>query len=114
MANSDFTCTTLPQHNGLTATEDEGCTIVKNRLAVILEATYEINDLARLLMDQIETTVFDLDDSPHAERQLRGISIRIQQLNLAILSGIGDEGVEVRELDETVYGKSRTEEANHV
>lgn len=72
--------------NGMAIHADESVTLSAARSLICLQATWEIDALARALPDLVPHT-----DGIDARLVVRGIAARILQLNEAVMGGINDE-----------------------
>ena len=93
----------------LTESQDGSMLISQRRMSAILSAGWEISELT-LLLAKLATEPTDLDEGPSLA--MRGISLRINDLNNAILGGINDTSEPTFVLERTVFGAyiSREEE----
>lgn len=88
--------------NGMTINADESVTLSAARARICLQATWEIEALARALPDLVPHT----EETIEARLVVRGIAARIMQLNEAVMGGINDEIETVNHLHSVVNLKS--------
>ena len=73
--------------NGITKNEDHSVTLSSERSYLCLEATWEIDALARALPDLIP----DTEENMATRLVVRGFAARIAQLSDAVMGGINDQ-----------------------
>ena len=117
MANSDSTIpstsevlhiTLDPEHNGL-EDFDQGLFLSKSRSNVAMEVSWEIELLSQNLAQEIH----GLEEGLQL-LHLRGMALRIKQINSALMSALCESGMKISELEQALHGISMSEEANHV
>lgn len=84
--------------NGMTIHADESVTLSAARALICLQATWEIDALARALPDLVPHT----EETIEARLVVRGIAARIMQLNEAVMGGINDDAETVNRLHNAV------------
>lgn len=84
--------------NGITTNADQSVTLSAMRSYICLQATWEIDALARALPDLVPHT----EETIEARLVVRGIAARIMQLNEAVMGGLEDEILTVGRLHNAV------------